>query len=188
MRATTRDLADLITATLDFSRLDAGRMTLEIGEVIVAELLEAMDVDTRNLVCDRPELRLRWNVVGGLPVVRTDAGKLKIILKNLVHNAVKFTEHGSVTVTATPSPNGVEFVVEDTGIGIASEARPHIFDAFRQGDGSMTRRHEGVGLGLHLVQQFVELLGGTITVASTVGVGSTFRVTLPTHPTLPSHP
>jgi PAS domain S-box-containing protein len=182
VRTTTRGLAELINATLDVSRLDAGKMTLEVGAVVVSELLAAMDLETRDLVCDRPQLRVRWAVAGELPVVHTDAAKLKIILKNLVHNAVKFTERGSVTVTATPRARGIELAVEDTGIGIAPEALAYVFEAFRQGDGSMTRRHDGVGLGLHLVQRLVELLGGTIIVTSTVGVGSTFRVSLPSHP------
>ena len=124
-------------------------------------------------------MRLRWDIAAPLPTVLTDPAKLKIVLKNLIHNAIKFTERGSVTVSAVHRLGGVEFTVEDTGIGIEPEALSYVFEAFRQGDGSATRRHDGVGLGLHLVQRFVDLLGGTVDVSSTPGVGSRFRVWLP---------
>jgi len=179
LRRTTCGLADLINATLDLSRLDAGRLPLELGAVDLAALTHQLDVETRELIRAKAEVKLRWDVAAPLPTVQTDPAKLKIVLKNLIHNAIKFTERGSVTVRAAPRLGGVEFTVEDTGIGIAPEALSYVFEAFRQGDGSTTRRHDGVGLGLHLVQRFVDLLGGTIDVSSTPGVGSRFRVWLP---------
>ncbi len=112
-------------------------------------------------------------------MIHTDPAKLKIILKNLIDNAVKFTERGAVTISVEPRLEGIEFAVADTGIGIEPRALSYIFEAFRQGDASTTRRHDGVGLGLHVVQRFTELLDGTVTVTSTPCVGSTFRVWLP---------
>jgi len=176
---TTRGLADLVNATLDLSRLDAGRLPLELGAIDLADLTYQLDLETRDLIRAKGEVRLRWDIAAPLPTVLTDPAKLKIVLKNLIHNAIKFTERGSVTVSAVHRLGGVEFTVEDTGIGIEPEALSYVFEAFRQGDGSATRRHDGVGLGLHLVQRFVDLLGGTVDVSSTPGVGSRFRVWLP---------
>ncbi|NOT54672.1 MAG: hypothetical protein HOP18_08725, partial [Deltaproteobacteria bacterium] len=102
-------------------------------------------------------------------------------LKNVVGNAFKFTDEGKVCVAVGPDNNGVRISVSDTGIGIAPELRPAIFEMFRQGDGSMTRRHEGVGLGLYIAQSFVKLLGGTLTVGSVPNKGSTFYLWMPLH-------
>jgi len=177
--ATTRGLAELINSTLDLSRLEAGTMVLDVAPVVLAELLETLALEMRDLVRERPEVRLCWNVAPEMPVVQTDAAKLTVVMQHLVRNAVKFTERGTVTVTATSHGGSLELAVEDTGIGIAPEAVAYIFEPFRQGDGSMTRRHDGIGLGLHVVQRLVELLGGTIHVTSTLHVGSTFRVIVP---------
>jgi len=184
--ATTRGLAQLINATLDLSRLEAGTMLVERGRVAISELFAAVDLDLSDLVESRPDVRLDWKVAAaGASDVQTDGAKLQLVLRNLVHNALRFTTSGSVTVTALTHEGRVEFVIEDTGIGIAPEALGYIFEAFRQGDGSTTRRHDGAGLGLHVAQRLLELLGGSIAVTSTPGVGSTFRFSVPDHAIAP---
>ncbi|MBI4514574.1 MAG: GAF domain-containing protein [Deltaproteobacteria bacterium] len=174
------ELLNLIGATLDLSRLEAGRVVLQSCEVNLPALLGEIDADTRELR-EKPDIECVWDVSADLPRLHTDAMKLKTVLKNLIANALKFTERGRVTITARAAQNGVEFLVGDTGAGIAPEILPIIFDAFRQGDSSMTRKHGGVGLGLHIVRRLLELLGGTVSVASVVGRGTTFRVWLPLH-------
>ncbi|HXQ20781.1 MAG TPA: ATP-binding protein [Candidatus Acidoferrales bacterium] len=179
-----RELHDLISATLDFSRLEAGRMPVEAVDVRLAQVIEQVKAETRELQ-SQTQLRFVWNVPADLPRVHTDPAKLKLVLKNLIRNAVKFTERGTVTLTAQPCDGGVEIAVSDTGIGIAPEIRPIIFEPFRQGDSSSTRRYGGVGLGLYIVRQLLDALGGGITVESEVDRGSTFRVRLPAAPTTP---
>jgi PAS domain S-box-containing protein len=173
------ELLELITATLDLSRLESGRTTVEIATVRLEPLLAAIEGEARELLRDKPAVALRWSVAADLPVVRTDPAKLTVVIKNLVANAAKFTERGHVALCAERRDDGVAVSVRDTGIGIAEEALPIIFDAFRQADGSMTRRYGGVGLGLHVVRRLVTMLGGRVDVASTAGEGSTFCIWIP---------
>jgi PAS domain S-box-containing protein len=175
-----QELLELVNATLDLSRLETGKLPVDLAVVALDQVVRQIDDEARELLRDRPGLALRWELAPDLPALRTDAGKLKVILKNLITNAVKFTERGEVVVRGTAVSAGLELTVSDTGIGIAPEALPIIFEAFRQADSSMTRRYGGVGLGLHVVQRLVDLLGGTVNVHSAVGVGSTFRIWLPT--------
>ncbi|MCA1664621.1 MAG: hypothetical protein LC659_10190, partial [Myxococcales bacterium] len=116
-------------------------------------------------------------------VVKTDAAKVQQIVTNLVSNALKFTDRGSVRIEVTPTRDGgCAIAVKDSGIGIRKEDQQLIFEEFRQVDGSSTRRYSGTGLGLAIARRFAHLLGGTLTVESTVGVGSTFTLTLPPEP------
>jgi signal transduction histidine kinase len=115
-----------------------------------------------------------------LPGLVTDEGKLSQILRNLISNALKFTEQGEVRVTAAYEPAGrVTFVVADTGIGIAPEDQERIFEEFSQLDSALQRRATGAGLGLPLSRKLAELLGGELTLSSTPGAGSTFTVSIP---------
>ncbi len=178
MAQSTAELQGLITATLDLSRLEAGRLPLELSKVHVPELIAEIEAETQELQ-RKPSVCVLWRVAPELPPLSTDAAKLKTVLKNVIANAVKFTDQGSVTVRVSARDCGVEFAVTDTGIGMAPDVLPIVFEPFRQVDGSPTRRHGGVGLGLYIVRRFLDLLGGTVAVESAVGQGSTFRVWVP---------
>jgi hypothetical protein len=178
-----RGLIDLINGVLDFNRLEAGRMPVEATEVHAPEFLKEIEGETQGLR-ELSGLTYIWRVEDGIPPLLTDAGKLKVIIKNLLDNATKFTKAGSVTIAAAYQNGGVTISVTDTGIGIAPEQQTEIFEAFRKGDAQQpTARREGFGLGLHIVKRLLSLLEGTIEVESAVGRGSTFRVWLPLAPT-----
>lgn len=127
------------------------------------------------------KLTLNWDYPSDLPAIKIDGGKLKQILQNLIDNAMKFTDKGSVTISARIKDAGkqVEFKVADTGVGIPKEALPFIFEKFRQVDSSETRLYGGVGLGLYIVKKLTELLRGKVEVESEPGEGSVFTVTIP---------
>ncbi len=180
-------LLELINATLDLSRIEAGRITVDGQDVAVSRLLEELATETRDWPV-KENVSLRWEVAPDLPVVWTDAAKLNVVLKNLITNALKFTDHGHVTVIARDARPGVEIVVTDTGVGIPDAALSIVFEPFRQADSSSTRRYGGVGLGLYIVRRLLDLLGGTIQLDSRVGEGSTFRVWIPLRsPEPPKH-
>lgn len=168
-------LLELITATLDLSRLEAGTLELDRSDLEVGALVEEIDAETRELQ-KKPGVSFGWHVGNELPAICTDRLKLKVVLKNLFTNAVKFTDRGRIDVFVQSSDGGVEFRIRDTGIGISAAEQTAIFEPFHQADGSSTRRHGGVGLGLHIVRRLIELLGGTVSVESQLGQGSTFRV------------
>jgi signal transduction histidine kinase len=174
----SRVLFELISMALDLNRLEAGQLPVDVEDIQVGDFLTEIKAEMQGL-CDRSGLTCVWQVAAGLPSLSTDAGKLKVILKNLVSNAVKFTREGSMTVAVAERGGGVEFSVIDTGIGIPANAQALIFEPFRQLDGSDTRRYGGSGLGLHIVQRLLDVLEGRITIQSEVGRGSTFRVWLP---------
>jgi len=174
-----RELLDLISATLDLSRLEAKRIALDLGPVGIGDLVDEVGRDYADLP-ERPNVQVQWATQAGLAPIYTDRVKLKMVLKNLVGNAVKFTEQGRVRLEATARDGGVELVVVDTGVGIPLEARGLIFEPFRQVDVARGRVRGGAGLGLYIVKQLLEMLGGSIAVESEVGRGSTFRVWLPT--------
>ena len=177
----SRELLELITATLDIGRLEAGRMPLEFADVDLPQLLDEIQGETTQLN-GKPNVAVRWTVPSRLQAFRTDRVKLKVVLKNLLSNAVKFTDDGQVTVVAHWRDGGIDLTVADTGVGIAPDVLPIIFEPFRQGESSMTRRFGGLGLGLYIVRRLIDLLGGTIDVHSAVGRGSTFQIWIPSHP------
>jgi signal transduction histidine kinase len=178
LRRRSQELLELIDSTLDVGQLEAGTVPITLTTVDVKALLETVQIETESLP-KKPNVRLEWDVPPSLPILRTDPAKVKMILKNLIGNAMKFTEEGKVAVQAHPHANGAEIAVSDTGIGIDPELLPVIFEPFRQGDGSSTRRYGGVGLGLYIVRRLADLLEARVTVESQPGHGSTFRVWLP---------
>jgi signal transduction histidine kinase len=176
-----RELLDLITAVPDLSRLEAGQLPIQRGEVNVARMLKQVKAETR-AVCQQSRLSFVWQIDAGLPPLYTDAGKLKLIIKTLITNAVQFTPTGSVTITGRARDNGVEVTVCDTGVGIPPDALSRIFEPGQQVDPAASGQQNGKGLGLPMVKRLLALLGGIMTVESEVGRGSTFRAWLPTSP------
>ena len=174
-----RELLELIEATLHVGRLEAGRDTVELAPIDVPNLVQALQASTAGL--PRPAgVAFEWDApLGAREQLLTDRAKVALVVRNLVSNAFKFTVHGQVLVRLALDDESLVIEVHDTGIGISEEHLPLIFEMFRQVDGSMTRRHDGVGLGLYIVRQFVTRLGGTVSVESTPGRGSQFRVVLP---------
>ncbi len=184
-----RELHDLITATLDLSRLEAGRAELNLEDVDLLDLTKEIEGEMRSLQIDKPQVRLRWRLPTEAPEVLTDRAKLKVVIKNLVNNGLKFTDQGEVVIEVKEEADGVSVAVSDTGIGIPKEALASIFEPFLQIDATSTRRHGGVGLGLHIVQRLIGMLGGTIRVESEVEEGTSFVIELPyTHPSLQQDP
>jgi signal transduction histidine kinase len=177
-----RHLLALINDILDLSKVEAGRMELDLAEFDVPSTLE----NAMTLVKERAQrhaIRLALEVKPGVGAFTADERKLKQILLNLLSNAVKFTPEGGTVSVSASQPNGaLEIVVSDTGVGIAPEDREAIFEEFRQVGKDYTRKAEGTGLGLALTRRFVELHGGAIRVESEIGKGSTFTFSLPARP------
>lgn len=172
------ELLQLIRDVLDLSRLDSGRIPLDLAQVALADLVKSVEQSVRPL--ERPgEVELEIDVAPDAGTLLTDGSKLSVVLKNLLANAFKFTARGRVSLGVARCDGGVSFTVTDTGMGIPAELQQIIFEPFRQGDPTLTRRHGGVGLGLHIVQRMVEVLGGSVRVESVHGAGSTFTVLLP---------
>jgi signal transduction histidine kinase len=183
IRHASRELLDLVQATLDLNRLESPDDAPVFGQVPVHELWAQLESEFAALPRTGDAL-LRWQPVNGA-VIETDRRKLKIVLKNLVGNALKFTPRGEVSVGCHDDGRVCRFVVRDTGVGIAAEDVSVIFEMFRQVDSSDSRSFGGAGLGLYIVRRLVTQLGGTVDVASAPGVGSTFTVTLPQAPPAP---
>ncbi len=173
-------LLELIQETLDLNRLEAGMLPVDFETFALQDFVDELK---RSIPADwkKREVVLTWDVDPGFASIHSDRAKLKKVLRNLIQNAMKFTDRGVIAVQVSGDDGWIDFSVRDTGIGIEPEALPVIFEMFRQADGSITRRHGGVGLGLYIVKQLVRALGGEVTVTSTVGVGSTFHVRLRRH-------
>jgi signal transduction histidine kinase len=167
-------LLEMITALLDLNRLEAGRLPISRTPVDVAELLVEL-VEQLPAAWRVHDVAIRVESAPSLAPLVTDRGKLKTVLRNLLHNALKFTSAGEVVVGAVPTADGIAFTVRDTGVGIPEDALPYVFEMFRQVPGT---GGGGVGLGLHIVRRFVDALGGTVEVTSVLGIGTTFVVTL----------
>jgi PAS domain S-box-containing protein len=182
VRASATHLLGLIDEVLSFSRLEAGRETVALAETEVSGALEDAMTLVRPLAAAR---NLSLELVpppepNGEPLrIVTDVLRLRQILVNLLNNAVKFTDHGSVILATRVEGNEVVFSVRDTGIGIPAEHLERVFEPFWQVEQAASRRVGGTGLGLSVTRRLAHLLGGDVKVRSTVGVGTTFEVRLP---------
>ncbi len=175
-------LLKLINDLLDLVRLESGRLEVKLEPVPMDEFIRGLASAARQ-VADDKRLRLMTSVDPTLGAVLTDRDKLEKIILNLVFNALKFTPAGGrVDLRAVKQADELVVTVADTGMGISEKNLPHVFDRFWQADGSSRRRHQGVGIGLALVKELVELQGGKVAVESKEGAGATFTVRLPYRP------
>jgi two-component system chemotaxis sensor kinase CheA len=187
------DLLKLLNDVLDLAKVESGTVTLENGELALAELRDALELEF-GPVADQQGMAFSVELGSGIPpTVVTDSGRLRQVLKNLLANAFKFTERGEVTLRVSEPASGwsreseeleraakvTAFSISDTGIGIAPDLQKRIFESFAQADGTAARQYGGTGLGLSISRELVQLLGGEIALSSTPGEGSTFTVYLP---------
>ncbi|MFP4425936.1 MAG: HD domain-containing phosphohydrolase [Spirochaetaceae bacterium] len=173
-------LLDMINQMLDFAKFDARKMELRLSDLRLDELAE-QSVTMFSEVAARNGLDLTCEVEDEIPTVLLDRDKVERILFNLIRNAIKFTEEGSITVTVGCEEETLYLSVSDTGIGIPEEKLPVVFERFQQVDGSSTRRYAGTGLGLAIVKEAVELQKGKIWVESEPNEGTCFTVAFPTN-------
>ena len=178
VQRSARSLLHLLNDILDSSKLDRGALQLETLAFSLPDLIQQLCAE-QSIQAGHKHLMLRSDVAPDIgPIVDGDPHRLRQILLNLLGNAIKFTNQGEVSIMATRHGDLVHFAVRDTGIGIAPERLPVIFDAFTQADASMSRRYGGTGLGTTISKQLVELMQGRIWVESELGQGSTFHVEL----------
>ncbi len=172
------NLLTLINQILDLSKVESGKTEIYITEVAIHDIAQSVSSEAQHVAKDRP-YRIEVDCPQRI-VVRTDRVKIQQIVTNLVSNAVKFTERGSVKLHCRALPDGgCTIAVTDTGIGIRPEHHEIIFEEFRQVDGSSTRVYQGTGLGLSIARRFARMLGGDVTLDSRPGGGSTFTLRLP---------
>ena len=178
MRTSTQHLQAIIDEVLTFSRLEAGEERVRLRDVPMRDILNGV-MAVLDPLAHAKRITLTTHAAEDPHTIRTDPDMLRRILVNLGGNAVKFTEHGSVTMTIVRDGEWLVFEVADTGIGIAQEDIARLFQPFTQLDSGFTRRFGGTGLGLFVSRRLAELLGGDIGVASAPGSGSTFTLRLP---------
>jgi len=173
------DLLVLINDILDLSKIEAGKFDVRPEPVSIARLFDGLS-GTFRPVADDKRIEFALSIESDAPTsFETDPTRLQQILKNLLSNALKFTEQGGVSMVVSSSNDRVDFAVRDTGIGIAPDQHELIFEAFRQADGGSSRKFGGTGLGLSISRDLARLLGGELSVESAIGRGSTFRLSLP---------
>lgn len=183
------DLLGMVNNLLDLSKIESGRADLILNSFDLRDLITELFAQIKPLA-DAKHIALESDVRVDDSLIRTDRGKLKQILTNLVGNALKFTDSGKVAVIVSPAPvsstkpvgahsRRLQISVQDTGVGISADKLDKIFEKFYQGDGSASRSHEGTGLGLYISKQLLELIAGTVEVKSSPGKGTTITILLP---------
>jgi len=185
-------LLELINGMLDFSKMESGKLKTEMSDCSLAKLFNAVS-SLMLPAAEKKHLSFEIALCNDLPAhIITDGGRLRQCLINLVGNAIKFTDKGSVTMEVALEDNGeksfIRFDIEDTGIGIAVEKQEQIFECFEQVDSTASRQYGGAGLGLAIVKQLAELLGGSLSLSSEVGKGSVFSLVIPTNLEVESQP
>jgi signal transduction histidine kinase len=175
-----RHLLTIINEILDITRIEAGKMPMQIGEVDLNQLVPEVMMELDPVVA-RSRLSVVTRLWSESLRIHSDRQKVKQILVNLLSNALKFTHEGGIDVSVFPgdADGTASIAVSDTGIGIAPEHHENIFEDFRQVDDSPSRQYGGTGLGLAICRRLAHALGGRITLTSAVGKGSTFTLTIP---------
>jgi signal transduction histidine kinase len=182
IREASKQLLSLINDVLDLSKIEAGKMELFLETFEVMHLIQGV-VSTVQPLVEKNANNLKVHSADDLGTMYTDLIKLRQGLINLLGNASKFTEHGTISLdVARQTVDGADWItfsVSDTGIGMTPEQMDKLFQPFSQTEASMSRKYGGTGLGLEITRRFCEILGGDITVKSVLGVGSTFTIRLP---------
>lgn len=181
VRTSARHLHALINDVLDLSKIEAGQLQIELAPFDLREAAQNV-LQTMEPLASKKGLELRLDIGPEVGTLVSDRRRVEQVLMNLVSNAIKFTERGTVGVASAARDGIVEISVRDTGIGIKPEDRKLLFHPFQQVDVGLTRKHDGTGLGLSICRRLLELLGGTIDVQSEPGAGSTFTFRLPRQP------
>ena len=182
IQTAAKHLLGLINSVLDLSKIEAGKMALFLETLDVEQLANEVAVTAAPLVHNKGN-QLVLTVEPDVGTLKGDATKLRQILLNLLSNASKFTENGTITLAIRRDPwrpQWLELIVRDTGIGMDASALSKVFEPFTQADGATTRKYGGTGLGLTICRRFTQMMGGDISVKSEPGQGSTFTVRLPT--------
>ena len=181
----SHSLLHIINDVLDFSKLESGHLQLDLIEFNIYRAIDDI-IDLFRVTAEEKEIELAVRFQPGVPRwFIADLGRLRQVITNLVNNAIKFTDEGSVEVTVgyrATSNSILSISVKDSGVGMTQETQARLFQAFQQGDGSITRKYGGTGLGLAISKQLVDLMDGSISVESTLGEGATFKVSLPAEP------
>jgi signal transduction histidine kinase len=180
IRRSAESLLELVNDLLDLSKVEAGKVEVKSTRFTIASLFGALRGALRPLLTS-PSIELTFDVGDDMPELQTDEAKVAQILRNLISNALKFTEQGEVRVTARhlPDTGMVTVAVRDTGVGIAPADQERIFEEFSQVDNRLQKKVKGTGLGLPLSRSLAELIGGGIAVESALGQGSVFTLTIP---------
>ena len=175
----SNELLRMVNSILAVTKIEADDLSAESAAIDLEAFVDGLKDEYNALITQG--VTIAWDCQLDLPMLISDANKLKHVMQNLINNALKFTEEGSIRVSVKhlPRDEKVTLVVADTGIGIAEKDLPAIFDKFRQANSSLNRNYSGAGLGLYIVKKYADLLGGEVAVDSVPGKGSTFTITLP---------
>ena len=174
-------LKNMIDQILIYSRLEAGKQPVRIEELQLSKIISEMK-DTFDFLCRQKGIEMRWEIPADSLVIRSDLTRVKEVVSNLIQNAVKYTDHGSITlrVSKSESADSLTIEVQDTGMGISENHLAGIFEPFMQAHKTSSENSRGgIGLGLSIVKKHLEQIKGTIAVESELGKGSIFRVALP---------